>query len=162
VKSSTGQVLSEAHQARFYPTDELAPEKPWPGLLGSRTIFIIVATWHLKHERGLRLWEVAGDEDVFIRYSLRPPGKPRLGVAPTGSSPEVILSLVPICPLTVAWSGEPASGKISPRMHPGFAVVDDLDRKYLAWRLVDRSRRHFTLSFMIVNEVTIPVTKTSH
>jgi hypothetical protein len=28
VKSSTGQILSEAHQARFYPTDELAPEKP--------------------------------------------------------------------------------------------------------------------------------------
>ena len=27
-KSSTGQILSEAHQARFYPTDELAPEKP--------------------------------------------------------------------------------------------------------------------------------------
>jgi hypothetical protein len=28
VRSSTGQVLSEAHLARFYPTDELAPEKP--------------------------------------------------------------------------------------------------------------------------------------
>jgi hypothetical protein len=28
VKSSTGQVLSEAHQARFYPTDEPAPAKP--------------------------------------------------------------------------------------------------------------------------------------
>jgi hypothetical protein len=28
VKSSAGHVLSEAHQARFYPTDELAPEKP--------------------------------------------------------------------------------------------------------------------------------------
>jgi hypothetical protein len=28
VKSSTGQILSEAHQARFYPTDELASEKP--------------------------------------------------------------------------------------------------------------------------------------
>jgi hypothetical protein len=28
VKSSTGQVLSEAHQARFYPTDELTQEKP--------------------------------------------------------------------------------------------------------------------------------------
>ena len=27
-KSSTGKVLSEARQARFYPTDELAPEKP--------------------------------------------------------------------------------------------------------------------------------------
>ena len=28
VKSATGQVLSEAHQARFYPTDELAQDKP--------------------------------------------------------------------------------------------------------------------------------------
>ena len=27
-KSSTGQILSEAHQARVYPTDELAPEQP--------------------------------------------------------------------------------------------------------------------------------------
>ncbi len=26
VRSSTGQILAEAHQARFYPTDELAPE----------------------------------------------------------------------------------------------------------------------------------------
>jgi hypothetical protein len=26
VKSSTGQILAEAHQARFYPTDELASE----------------------------------------------------------------------------------------------------------------------------------------
>ena len=28
VRSSTGEILSEAHQARFYPTDELASEKP--------------------------------------------------------------------------------------------------------------------------------------
>jgi hypothetical protein len=27
-KSSTGKVLAEARQARFYPSDELAPEKP--------------------------------------------------------------------------------------------------------------------------------------
>ncbi|MBR0697917.1 hypothetical protein [Bradyrhizobium lablabi] len=28
VKSATGEVLSEAHKARFYPTDELAQDKP--------------------------------------------------------------------------------------------------------------------------------------
>ncbi len=28
VKSSTGEVLSVAHKARFYPTDELAQDKP--------------------------------------------------------------------------------------------------------------------------------------
>ena len=28
VKSAAGDILSEAHQARFYPTDDLAPEKP--------------------------------------------------------------------------------------------------------------------------------------
>ncbi|MGY8662675.1 hypothetical protein Q3C01_09935 [Bradyrhizobium sp. UFLA05-109] len=27
-KSATGRLLAEARQARFYPTDELAPEKP--------------------------------------------------------------------------------------------------------------------------------------
>ncbi len=28
VKSASGETLSEAHQARYYPTDDLAPEKP--------------------------------------------------------------------------------------------------------------------------------------
>jgi len=28
VKSATGKVLAEAHQARYYPTDDLAPDKP--------------------------------------------------------------------------------------------------------------------------------------
>lgn len=28
VKSATGKVLAEAREARFYPTDELAPERP--------------------------------------------------------------------------------------------------------------------------------------
>ena len=28
VKSATGEILSEAHKARYYPTDELAQDKP--------------------------------------------------------------------------------------------------------------------------------------
>ncbi|MBR1170983.1 hypothetical protein [Bradyrhizobium liaoningense] len=36
-KSANGAVLAEAHRARFYPTDELAPERQSPvGVTGSR------------------------------------------------------------------------------------------------------------------------------